>query len=510
MSRSAPPSHRSSSGTGISNAEALFARGKLDAALVAYREVVDRDPEHLEALRGLARVLQRVHDVPGAIAAFRRVLALAAHDWEAQNDLGAALMETGAWDEAQAAFESARAAAPHEPMLAVNLGTLAVRRGSAGDAVAVLSACLARHPDYAPAQAGLGFALRELGRHAEAAAALERALRIAPHDATVACGLSRVLLEGGRASEASVVARAYLRLRPGHAGALAAETLARIALGDTASVERLLDYERLIARVELTTPEGYPDVSAFNRELAAHVTSHHTLVRSPVSHATKDGLHSGSLLVSPRGPVAAFERALHAAVAAYLRALPGAPDHPFSTSRPRAAFFNVWGVVLERGGHQTPHIHPSAWLSGVYYPRVPAAISGGQGLALLPRSWQTRSRTAEETAGQRECSGEANAGWMGTGGDARPPEPTPRNRAFGTKSPIPAGDNESVALELEGSLEFGGVDRPFPGRFAQRTLCVRPREGLLVLFPSYFYHRTIPFEAGGTRVSIAFDVVPVR
>jgi uncharacterized protein (TIGR02466 family) len=441
MSRSAPPSHRSSTGTDLAHAESLFARGKLDAALGAYRAIVDRAPEHLEALRGLARVLQRLHDVPGAIAAFRRVLALSGHDWEAQNDLGAALMEAGAWDEAQAAFESARAAAPDEPMLAVNLGTLAVRRGSARDAVAVLSECIARHPDYAPAQAGLGFALRELGRYGDASAALERALCAAPHDATVACGLSRVLLEAGRASEASVVARAYLRLRPGHAGALAAETLARSALGDSASVERLLDYERLLARVELAPPEGYPDVSTFNRELAAHVTSHHTLVRSPASHATKDGLHSGSLLVSPRGPVAALERALHAAVAAYLRALPEAPDHPFSTSRPRAAFFNVWGVVLERGGHQTPHIHPSAWLSGVYYPEVPDAISGGEG--------------------------------------------------------------------LEGVLEFGGVDRPFPGPLAERTLSVRPHAGLLVLFPSYFYHRTIPFEAGGTRVSVAFDVVRV-
>ena len=41
------------------------------------------------------------------------------------------------------------------------------------------------------------------------------------------------------------------------------------------------------------------------------------------------------------------------------------------------------------------------------------------------------------------------------------------------------------------------------------TYKVRPEEGLLVLFPSYFYHRTIPFDDPGTRISIAFDVVPV-
>lgn len=36
---------------------------------------------------------------------------------------------------------------------------------------------------------------------------------------------------------------------------------------------------------------------------------------------------------------------------------------------------------------------------------------------------------------------------------------------------------------------------------------VQPSEGLLVLFPSYFYHETIPFECSEARVCIAFDVV---
>jgi hypothetical protein len=38
---------------------------------------------------------------------------------------------------------------------------------------------------------------------------------------------------------------------------------------------------------------------------------------------------------------------------------------------------------------------------------------------------------------------------------------------------------------------------------------VRPTEGQLVLFPSYFYHRILPFDADGIRISVAFDVVPI-
>jgi tetratricopeptide (TPR) repeat protein len=39
---------------------------------------------------------------------------------------------------------------------------------------------------------------------------------------------------------------------------------------------------------------------------------------------------------------------------------------------------------------------------------------------------------------------------------------------------------------------------------------VRPKEGMLVLFPSYFWHGTVPFSDDRTRLTVAFDVVPDR
>jgi hypothetical protein len=38
---------------------------------------------------------------------------------------------------------------------------------------------------------------------------------------------------------------------------------------------------------------------------------------------------------------------------------------------------------------------------------------------------------------------------------------------------------------------------------------IRPRQGMLILFPSYFFHRTVPFEGNETRISIAFDTMPL-
>ena len=37
---------------------------------------------------------------------------------------------------------------------------------------------------------------------------------------------------------------------------------------------------------------------------------------------------------------------------------------------------------------------------------------------------------------------------------------------------------------------------------------VEPAAGMLVLFPSYMWHGTVPFATGAPRLTAAFDVVP--
>lgn len=419
-------------------------QGKLGEAAHAFGAAVALAPNELESWRGLARARHSLDDVDGAIEAWLRVIALSPADWEAHNDAGAAFLERNDWARAEAAFAAAAELAPDQPIVVVNRATLDVRRGRHRDAIAALEACLARFPDCAPAWAGLGFALRDEGRLEPAIAAFCRATVLTPGDATAACALGRALLEAGDAQAASAQAQAFLRQRPGHAGALALEVQARRAMGDEAAVSYLTD-PRFISEARLATPQGFADLAAFDVALAAHAATHRTLLSSPASHATAGGLHSGSLLVTPRGPVVAFEQALRAAIATYSRALPVLRGHPFIENRPSVAFFNIWCVVLERGGHQIPHIHAEAWLSGVYYPQVPAAI----------------------------------------------------------RAPVDPDDPS-------GCLELGADDLPGPTRVPPRLIHVRPAQGMLVLFPSYFYHRTVPFNAEGTRISVAFDLMPVR
>jgi Flp pilus assembly protein TadD len=426
----------------LENAHASLRSGKLDEAKRAFQDVIAIHPEQRTAWSGLARAQHALGDFRAAVAALQSLLALEPRSWQTLSDLGSAWTEMREWERAEQAFAEAEALCPDEPLVQVNRATLELQRGSPEQAIARLESTVARHADYGPAHARLGLALRDAGRAADAVAPLRRALVLSPTSASYACALGRALLESGAAEQALATARDYLQRQPGHSGARALESLARLSLGDESGASRLLDYARLVTTTTLSAPPGFADLAAFNAALADHVARHPSLLESPVSHATAQGLHSGSLLVEPRGPIRGLETAVGTAASDYLRDLSERfSEHHVVKHRPRAAFLRMWCVVLERGGHQIPHIHPEAWISGVYYPKLPEPIRKGTG----------------------------PAGW----------------------------------------LEFGEPDAPFPSQLTPARFLVRPEEGRMVLFPSHLYHRTLPFDEPGTRISIAFDVVPV-
>ena len=60
----------------------------------------------------------------------------------------------------------------------------------------------------------------------------------------------------------------------------------------------------------------------------------------------------------------------------------------------------------------------------------------------------------------------------------------------------------------QGYIEFGRPSNHIQSKNDPDFHLLKPDEGLLVLFPSYFYHQTIPFESDEIRFTIAFDVIP--
>lgn len=67
-----------------------------------------------------------------------------------------------------------------------------------------------------------------------------------------------------------------------------------------------------------------------------------------------------------------------------------------------------------------------------------------------------------------------------------------------------AAENKDQA----GWIEFGRPQDHPHAKAEAKVRAYQPHEGMIVLFPSYFYHRTVPFESEDQRISIAFDIVP--
>lgn len=59
-----------------------------------------------------------------------------------------------------------------------------------------------------------------------------------------------------------------------------------------------------------------------------------------------------------------------------------------------------------------------------------------------------------------------------------------------------------------GWIEFGRGPADLYTRSTPPTRRIKPVEGALITFPSYLWHRTIPFDSAQHRICISFDVIP--
>ena len=449
--------------------------GRFNEALADYRRALAVHPDHPVLLYNFGIAWRAVRRPRDAVDCFRKALAIRPSFAEALLELGYALYEAGEVSDAVAVFRDYLELRPTSAKGLLALGDGLQDLGKSEAALQSFEKSLAIDPELNAARQGRAAALLALDRLPEveqvaeemlsatsnrlAALGLLRELRrrqgrlddvVEPYRQSIAAGsappkvyhaLAEILVELDRKAEALELCRDCARRFAGDARALAYQAMLAGELDAPGEQQRLLDYDRLVVPQDVVAPVRFGGLTSFNEALAAHILSHPSLTFELEGTSTVDGLHSGELLIDPKGPIADFEQLVLQAVERYMSALPGDADDSFVKGRPQRWYLNVWSVVLGAAGYQKPHIHPSAWLSGVYYVQVPEAIA---------------------------APGEDQAGWI----------------EFGRPS-------ERLA-----------IDSPPPRH------CLQPRPGLMVLFPSYLYHRTIPFQSSEQRISIAFDVLP--
>ncbi|NIJ40169.1 uncharacterized protein (TIGR02466 family) [Parvibaculum indicum] len=75
---------------------------------------------------------------------------------------------------------------------------------------------------------------------------------------------------------------------------------------------------------------------------------------------------------------------------------------------------------------------------------------------------------------------------------------------------LPPVVNDTANKETkEGWIEFGAPPPDFTPSFDVETVAFEPQQGSAFFFPSYLFHRTLPFKGETPRISLAFDVKPM-
>ena len=169
----------------LQRAVAAHQAGDLEASLEHYRQFLNSNPRHLDALNFAAAAAFHINDIEMAAGFLERLIDVAPDQAPAHNNLGSALRKLERFEEAVAAYRRA----------------------------------LDIEPGYIDAYFNLGSLLRQLGRLDEAEDAFRRGLDLRPGDAEALFGLGSVLLEKQNLDEAEAVLRKGLAIQPDGAGA---------------------------------------------------------------------------------------------------------------------------------------------------------------------------------------------------------------------------------------------------------------------------------------------------
>jgi choline-sulfatase len=174
---------------------AVFVQGRdIRSAAAAYGKVLEIDPDHGEARRGLGDIALIQGDLEAAAKQYDRVLELEAEDVGALTKLGVVRVRTGQPDAAILLFRKAVERDPRNGEALLYLAGALASNGRPAEAVPFFEQALAVSPPTTMALNGLGLTRLGLGDRGGAAKAFRESLRLDPQQPDV----TRALQDLGR------------------------------------------------------------------------------------------------------------------------------------------------------------------------------------------------------------------------------------------------------------------------------------------------------------------------
>jgi len=209
-----PPAAADAARQALEQAYAHHQAGRLEQAEAGYRDVLQRAPEHFDALHMLGVLALQAGRPQQAADSIERALRADPSSAQAHNNLGEAYRQLGRAEQSLASYREAVARDPGFAAAQFNMARTLRRLGRGDEAVASYRRALAIDPAFAEAQLRLGEALTALGRPAEAVSALQAALAMDPASAEAHSSLGVALRADGKLDEALAACQRAVALDP--------------------------------------------------------------------------------------------------------------------------------------------------------------------------------------------------------------------------------------------------------------------------------------------------------
>jgi uncharacterized protein (TIGR02466 family) len=448
--------------------------GDKQAALAAASKACALTPNSHTAQHNLGQAALALRDFAKAEDAYRAALKLRPNSDASWMGLGNMLRSQDRNEEALQAFERAAAANPSNPHAHRLLNELLWQTGKADQYLASYPAALAKRPTDAVLRLAYAEELLRIRQPAEAAKELAVAANIAPNDPYIADAVAR----------AAAVQGDYERAAAHHHRATSAAP--EISQFANNFVETLLKTERHAEALDIST-KVLKNEPLDQRTLALHTTALQILGDARHKHLADFASIAKVLRVDPPEGFA-DEGSFNAALAEELRKFHATKNHP--TDQTLRGGTQTFGSLFEK---ESPLI---AKLRG----RIEQAVA--RFIAEMPddpsHPFFGRKRKSFGFSGSWSvCLHEGGfhtnhihpMGWISSAYYVAVPEET------------------ETAPENPGWFKLGETNLQL-GRHDKIQRLVQPKVGHLVLFPSYFWHGTVPFQSNSERMTVAFDVVP--
>lgn len=201
----------------LEDAVRLHGAGALDQARGMYIAILERAPQEVQALHGLAVIAIDQGVADKALPFLTACLRAAPENAIYRTSLGLALLKLGRVSEAAAQFLDAANRKPPRPEPRVHLARTLAKMNRRADALRILVETAEIFPDRADVWIAKGQEERAQDKPKEAEISLLRARALSPQDAHVLNDLGVVVRAQGRTGEAAEIYREALKIAPANA-----------------------------------------------------------------------------------------------------------------------------------------------------------------------------------------------------------------------------------------------------------------------------------------------------